>query len=225
MRGAHRYTSPVAAVRVLLVEDHTLMRAGIRALLEALPDVEVVAEAPDGREALRLAKLHQPDVVFMDIAMSGMNGLEATNRIVKEVPRSRVVILSMHTNEEYVLQALRLGAVGYLLKDAETAELGVALHAVLRGETYLSPAVSRQVVDEYVHRVGADATPLLQLTPRQREILQLIAEGNSTKEIAQALELSVKTVETHRTLLMQRLDIHDVAGLVRYAIRIGLVSA
>jgi DNA-binding NarL/FixJ family response regulator len=215
---------PMPAVRVVLAEDHNLMRAGIRALLEELPDVQVVAEAADGREALRLVKLHQPDLVFMDIAMTGMNGLEATSRIVKEFPRVRVVILSMHTNEEYVLQALRIGAAGYLLKDADTAELELAVRAVIRGETYLSPGVSRQVVDDYVRRVGTGTTLLDHLTPRQREILQLIAEGQSTKEIAQTLGLSVKTVETHRTQLMERLDIHDVAGLVRYAVRTGLIS-
>jgi DNA-binding NarL/FixJ family response regulator len=211
--------------KVLLVDDHALVRAGFRALLSALPNVEVVAEAADGREALRLAKLHRPDIVVMDVAMSEMNGLEATERIVKELPRVRVLVLSMHANEEYVVQALRKGAAGYILKEADTAELDIAIRAVMRGETYLSPGVSRQVVDDYVRRLGPGVTSLEQLTPRQREILQLIAEGHSTKEIAQKLDVSIKTIETHRTQLMDRLDIHDVAGLVRFAIRTGVVSA
>ncbi len=218
--------------RVLLVEDHTLVRAGIRALLQNLAGIEVVAEASDGREALRLIKTYQPDVVLMDIAMAGLNGLEATARVTKEFPPVRVIILSMHSNEEYVAQALRAGAAGYLLKDAVAAELELAVTAVARGETYLSPAVSKHVIADYLRRVGdrkasggGGATPASELlTPRQREILQLIAEGRSTKEIASTLHLSVKTVETHRTQLMARLDIHDVAGLVRYAIRIGLVT-
>ena len=218
--------------RVLLAEDHTLVRAGIRALLQNLTGIQVVAEASDGREALRLIKTYQPDVVLMDIAMAGLNGLEATARVTKEFPTVRVVILSMHSTEEYVAQALRAGAAGYLLKDAAAAELELAVTAVARGETYLSPAVSKHVIADYLRRVGdreasggGGATPASELlTPRQREILQLIAEGRSTKEIAAILHLSVKTVETHRTQLMARLDIHDVAGLVRYAIRIGLVA-
>jgi DNA-binding NarL/FixJ family response regulator len=213
------------AIRVLLVDDHALVRAGFRAILQAIPNVEVLDEASDGRDALRLVKLHHPDVVLMDVAMTGMNGLEATERIVKEFPRVRVLVLSMHANEEYVLQALRVGAAGYLLKGADTAELDLALKAVTKGETYLSPGVSRQVVDDYVRRIGPGLSSLDQLTPRQREILQLIAEGHSSKEIAHTLDLSIKTVETHRAQLMDRLDIHDVAGLVRFAIRTGLVSA
>jgi DNA-binding NarL/FixJ family response regulator len=216
---------------VLLVEDHTLVRAGIRALLQNLAGIEVVAEASDGREALRLIKTYQPDVVLMDIAMAGLNGLEATARVTKEFPPVRVIILSMHSNEEYVAQALRAGAAGYLLKDAVAAELELAVTAVARGETYLSPAVSKHVIADYLRRAGggeagggSELPPSDPLTPRQREILQLIAEGRSTKEIASTLHLSVKTVETHRTQLMARLDIHDVAGLVRYAIRIGLVT-
>jgi DNA-binding NarL/FixJ family response regulator len=218
--------------RVLLAEDHTLVRAGIRALLQNLTGIQVVAEASDGREALRLIKTYQPDVVLMDIAMAGLNGLEATARVTKEFPTVRVIMLSMHSNEEYVAQALRAGAAGYLLKDAVAAELELAVTAVARGETYLSPAVSKHVIADYLRRTGdreasggGGATPASELlTPRQREILQLIAEGRSTKEIASILHLSVKTVETHRTQLMARLDIHDVAGLVRYAIRIGLVT-
>ena len=217
--------------RVLLAEDHTLVRAGIRALLHNLTGIEVVAEASDGREALRVIKTYQPEVVLMDIAMAGLNGLEATARVTKEFPTVRVIILSMHSNEEYVAQALQAGAAGYLLKDAVAAELELAVTAVARGETYLSPAVSKHVIADYLRRASggapsggeASSTATL-LTPRQREILQLIAEGHSTKEMAAILHLSVKTVETHRTQLMARLDVHDVAGLVRYAIRIGLVT-
>lgn len=212
--------------KILLVDNHTLVRAGIRALLEQIPNVLVVGEAGDGREALKLVEQYRPHLVFMDITMPVMNGLEATVRLVKELPGTRVVMLSVHTDEEYVLQALRAGAVGYLLKDAGRAELEIAVAAVARGETYLSPAVSRHVVGDYVRRTGSGVEGRLEtLTPRQREILQLIAEGKSTKEIASILDVSVKTVETHRAQLMERLDIHDVAGLVRYAIRTGVVTA
>jgi len=211
-------------IRVLLADDHALVRAGIRALAQSLAGIEIVAEAVDGRDALALIKIHQPDVVLMDISMAGLNGLEATARVAKEYPNVRVIILSAHANEEYVWQALRSGAAGYLLKDAGTAELELALNAVARGETYLSPAVSKHVVADYVRRVGGEPRTLELLTPRQREILQLIAEGQTTKEIARTLHISVKTVETHRMQLMERLDIHDVAGLVKYAIRTGLIK-
>lgn len=212
-------------IRVLLAEDHSLVRAGIRGLLEKLDGIQVVAEAGDGHEALRLIEAHQPDVVLMDIAMPGLNGLEAAARVVKDFPKVRVIVLSMHANEEYIWQALRAGATGYLLKDADTPELELAIKAVVRGETYLTPAVSKQVVQDYIRRVGGEWSTLDLLTPRQREILQLIAEGHTTKDVAKRLNLSVKTVETHRAQLMERLDIHDVAGLVRYAIRTGLVSS
>ena len=222
----------IGPVRILLAEDHTLVRAGIRALLQSLPGVEVVAEASDGREALRLVDSHHPDIVFMDIGMSGMNGLEATTRVVRDFADVHVIILSMHANEEYVLQALRAGASGYLLKDAGTAELELAVMAVTRGERYLSPAVSKHVIDEYMRRVSGgsvnaqnEGNPFDKLTPRQREILQLIAEGHTMQDIARILNISLKTVETHRAQLMERLDIHDVPGLVRYAIRIGLISS
>jgi DNA-binding NarL/FixJ family response regulator len=209
-------------LRVLLVDDHALVRAGMRSLLQDLPDVEVVAEAGDGAEALAAAERERPDVVLMDIAMKGMNGLEAAARLRERLPGVKVIILSMHTSEEYVLLALRAGAAAYLIKDSATSELELALKCVMRGETYLSPAISRQVVDGYVQRVGASAGPE-PLTPRQREVLKRIAEGRSTKEIAFELSLSVKTVETHRAQIMERLGIRDVAGLVRYAMRAGLV--
>ena len=206
------------------------MRAGIRALLQNLEGIQVVAEASDGREALELLDTHRPDVVLMDIAMPVLNGLEATARAVHAWPQTSVLILSMHATEEYVMQALHAGASGYLLKSAVTSELALALRAVARGETYLSPAVSKQVIAEYLrrirgHELSPSCTPSLYhtLTARQREVLQLIAEGHTTKEVAQRLQLSVKTVETHRTQLMKRLDMHDVAGLVRYAMRLGLL--
>lgn len=210
-------------IRVLLADDHALVRAGLRKLLESLSGVAVVGEAGDGREALALAASKKPDLVLLDITMPGLNGLEAAERIAREHPGTRVILLSMHASEEHVLRALRAGASGYLPKDAALGELELAINAVRKGETYLSPAVSRHVSD-YVRRTGAEAEPRESLTPRQREILQLIAEGQSTKRIAATLGVSVKTVETHRSQLMEKLDIHDVAGLVRYAIRIGLVS-
>lgn len=215
----------MSAIRILLADDHTLVRAGVRALLESLPEVKVVAEAANGHEALAFAKAHEPHVVFMDVAMSGLNGLETTSRLVKDFPDLRVIVLSMHANEEYIWQALRAGASGYLLKSASTAELEAALQAVSRGETYLDPAIARRVIDGYLSGAAQQKSSIEQLSPRQREILQLIAEGRSTKEIAFLLNLSAKTVETHRAQLMERLDIHDVPGLVRYAIRQGLVSA
>ena len=211
-------------VRVLLADDHALVRAGIRALLEGLEGVAVVAEAGNGGEVLELARKHRPDVVLLDISMPGTGGLEASAQLKQELPEVRVVMLSMHANEEYVLQALRAGAVGYMLKDSATAELELALQAVMQGETYLSPPISKQVVEGYVQRVGAEQPAADHLTPRQRQVLQLIAEGLSTKEIAYRLELSVKTVETHRAQLMERLQIRDIAGLVKYAIRNGLVT-
>ena len=212
-------------VRVLLADDHQLVRAGFRSLLQQHAWIEVVAEAASGHEALRLIAEHRPDIVMMDVAMPGLNGLEATARVKKDHPRTRVLIVSMTASEEHVLQALRAGAAGYLLKTANSDELALALQTVARGEPYLSSAVSQPVIDAYVRRVGGAGTPLERLTPRQREVLQLVAEGRSTKEIAVELDISIKTAETHRAQLMEALDIHDTAGLVRFAIRAGLVSA
>jgi DNA-binding NarL/FixJ family response regulator len=209
-------------IRVLLADDHALVRAGMRSLLNAMADVAVVGEASSGEEALELAGRERPDIVLMDIAMKGMSGLDAAARLRELHPEVRVVILSMHAGEEYVLKALRAGAVGYLLKDAATGELELALRSVMRGESWFSPAVSRQVVEGYVQRVGGEAVADT-LTARQREVLKLVAGGKSTKEIAYQLKLSVKTVETHRAQIMERLGIRDVAGLVRYALRTGLV--
>lgn len=210
-------------LRVVLADDHVLVRAGLRKLLESLPDVEVVGEAADGRAALELVESQHANLVLMDIAMPGLNGIEAAAHLAREHPQVRVLILSMHQNEDYVRQALHAGAVGYLLKDAAPVELDLALKAVTRGETWLSPAVSKGLVEDYLRRGPEAPTPFERLTPRQREILQLIAEGHSTKDIARRLDLSVKTVESHRTALMKTLDLHDIAGLVRYAVRVGLV--
>ncbi|MEW6207427.1 MAG: response regulator transcription factor [Acidobacteriota bacterium] len=212
-------------IRVLLADDHTLVRAGLRTLIQTLVGMEVVGETGDGQEVLSMVEKHRPNVILMDIAMPGLNGIEVASRVTKDHTDVKVIILSMHATEEYVLQAMRAGAKGYLLKDSATVELELALRAVMKGETFLSPSVSRHVVEGYVRGKAGEEGSLEMLTPRQREILQLIAEGNTTKEIAVKLNLSVKTVETHRTQLMDRLSIHDVAGLVRYAIRVGLVTA
>ncbi len=212
-------------IRILLADDHALVRAGIRTLLEKIPNVEVVGEANTGRQALEMVKTRLPNLVFMDIAMAELGGLEALPRITKDFPGVRVIILSAHANEEYVIRALRGGAAGYMLKDAATAELEFAIASVSEDKTYLSPSISRPVIDSYLKRVGGPLSPLEQLTPRQREILQLIAEGRNTKDIASKLDISVKTIESHRLQLMERLNIHDIPGLVRYAIRSGLVSA
>jgi len=209
--------------RVLLADDHTLMRAGVRALLDELPGFEVVAEAGDGYEALELLRQHRPDVALMDIDMKRMNGLEAMAAAKLEFPHLHVIMLSMHSEKQYVMQALRDGASGYLLKDAATVELELALNVVMKGDVYLSPGVSKQVAEGFV-REAASADPVALLTPRQREILTMIAEGHNTKEIAFRLGLSTKTVEAHRTQLMERLDIHDIAGLVRFTIRAGLIK-
>jgi DNA-binding NarL/FixJ family response regulator len=211
--------------RVLLADDHALVRAGIRALMEKIPDVEVVGEAGTGREALELVRSTLPNIVLMDIAMTELGGLEALPRVTKDFPSVKVIILSAHANEEYVIRALREGASGYMLKDSATTELELAINSVIQGKIYLSPSISRTVIDDYLQRVSGAFSPLEQLTSRQREILQLIAEGKNTKEIAAELDISIKTVESHRLQLMDRLNIHDVPGLVRYAIRSGLVSA
>jgi DNA-binding NarL/FixJ family response regulator len=209
--------------RILLADDHELVRAGIRSLLEKMTEIEVVAETGNGHEAIELTKKLLPDVILMDIAIPGLNGLEALARLSKELPAVKVIILSMYANEEYVLQALKAGARGYLVKDAAVAELDLAIRAVTRGETHLSSRISRRVIGSYLERLGDEASLREELTPRQREIIQLIAEGNSTKDIAFLLKVSVKTVEAHRAQVMARLGIHDVVGLVRYAMRAGLV--
>jgi DNA-binding NarL/FixJ family response regulator len=209
--------------RILLADDHQLVLAGFRALLKQVPAVEVVAEAVDGREVLDLFKKHRPDVILIDIAMPKLNGLEAIARITKEFPNAIAIVLSMYANQEYVVQAMQAGARGYLIKEDAVSELKAAIKAVTDGELYLSPRISKDLSRGQLERVGVRYDPLTKLTPRQREILQLIAEGNNTKEIAFLLKLSVKTVEAHRTQLMQRLGINDIPSLVRQAMRSGLV--
>jgi DNA-binding NarL/FixJ family response regulator len=211
-------------LRVLLADDHHLLRSGMRALLESYDDVLVVAEAATGWEVIEQAREHAPDLVLMDISMPELNGLDAMAELKQRMPEVRVVMLSMYNNEEYVLQALRLGAVGYLLKDSAPEELELALRTAQRNETWLSPSVSRQVIEDYLGRLEQADSPLDRLTKRQRQVVQLIAEGYSTRQIAEKLNLSVKTVESHRANLMHRLDLHDVAGIVRFAVRHGLVS-
>ena len=214
----------MSIIRIVLADDHTLVRAGIRSLLESIEGVEVVAESGDGRDALELIDKHRPDVALLDIGMPRLNGLEVAKRVAQASPKTKIIILSMHADATYVREALRSGVNGYLLKGATVAELPLALKAVMRGDSYLTPKVSQQVVEGFLRDTEEDPGPLHGLTTRQREILQLIAEGRSMKEIAGILDISIKTVETHRLRLMERLDIHDVPGLVRFAIRAGLVS-
>jgi DNA-binding NarL/FixJ family response regulator len=214
------------AIRTLLADDHNLVRAGIRALLSAIEGVVIVAEADNGRDAVALAKAHAPDLAILDISMKELNGIDAAAQMREQSPATRVLILSMHTTEDFVRRALKAGAAGYIVKDSAPLELRMAIEAVLRGETYISSRVSKHLVSGLVEgRAQGGESSLDALTPRQREVLQLIAEGRSTKEIAFGLELSVKTVETHRASLMERLAIHDVAGLTLYAVRHRLVSA
>jgi len=208
-------------VRVLIADDHAMVRAGIRALLEDIAGVVVVAEADTGRRAVDLALEHRPDVVLMDIGMKDLNGLDATAQIKARQCAARVIILSVHDNEAFVRQAMKAGASGYLLKGSPSMELGQAIEAVCAGETFLTPRASTALVEGYVRGEGGEQA----LTPRQREVLQLIAEGHSSKEIAYRLGLSPKTIDAHRAQIMDRLGIRDVAGLVRYAIRTGLVSS
>jgi DNA-binding NarL/FixJ family response regulator len=217
--------SPTKPIRLVLADDHPLVRAGIRAGLEKFSLAQVVGEANNGREALELVKELMPEMVFIDISMPGMNGLEALARITKEFPAVRVIILTMHENEEYIWQAMRAGAAGYVLKKSATAELGAALQAVSRGEIYLCKEIAARLAKKSPFQdLAARKSPLEQLTGRQREILQLIAEGRNTKEIAEDLKLSPKTVEYHRLKLMETLNVHDIPGLVRFALRAGLIT-
>lgn len=210
---------------VLLADDHVLFRAGIRALLTDMPNVEVVGETDTGRDLIRLVQQLKPDVAIVDITMPELNGLDALPQLKSVAPDTAVIMLTMHVNEQYVMQALKAGASGYMLKTAAAGELDSAIRAVARGQSYLSPAISRSVIDSCLGRTTVKPRTKDLLTPRQREILQLIAEGKTSKEIAAKLFLSFKTVETHRAQLMERLDIHDIAGLVRCAMRLGLITA
>jgi DNA-binding NarL/FixJ family response regulator len=212
--------------RIVLAEDHTLVRKGMRLLLETIPGLSVVGEAADGLEALQLIEQHQPDCVLMDLAMPGLSGIEAVRRSSTEFPHIPILVVSMHADEGYVHQALAAGAAGYLLKGSDKEELETAVRAVCSGQTYLTPAISKTLVSALSRKSQASSasSPLELLTLRQREVLRLVAEGSSTKQVAARLGLSVKTVEAHRGAIMERLGIRDLAGLVRFAIRAGLVA-
>jgi len=211
-------------VRVILADDHTLVRAGIRALLERMDTLEIVAEANDGREALALTKEHQPDVLVMDISMPNLNGLEAAARVNKEHPKVRVIILSRHKDEAYFWEALKKGASGYVLKGSGPRELAAAIERVVGGEIYLSKEISQKMLKKLpLQHIATQSSPLDRLTERQREILQLIAEGETTKGIALRLEISPKTVEYHRAKMMELLNIFDIPNLVRFALKNRLI--
>lgn len=212
-------------IRVLVAEDHTIVRKGLCALLAAEASIEIVGEAEDGREAIRLAEDCLPDVVLMDLAMPGLNGLEATYQLKERLPQTRVLILTVHANEEYILQVLRSGARGYVVKKAAPAELVSAILAVSRGEFFLSPSISRTVVEDYLRRAELTATgdEYERLSPREREVLQLMAEGRPNREIAEVLCISVKTVESHRARLLEKLGLHSTADLILYAVRKGII--
>jgi len=212
-------------IRLLLVDDHALMRAGLHSILDAEPDMCVVGEAEDGRTAVKQATELCPDVVLMDIAMPLLNGMEATRQIRHDCPQVKVLVLTMHDDEEYIRQALAAGAMGYLLKDTSPHELLDAIRAVHKGEAVLSPAITRLVIENYLRwgDIQSEADPG-GLSPREREVLQLIAEGNSNKEIASILCISIKTVQAHRLNLMSKLDLHDRAGLIKYAIQRKIID-
>jgi len=212
-------------IRVLLVDDHKIMREGLRSLLEKEDDLQVVAEAGDGRTAVELARKLRPNVVIMDIGMPVLNGIEAARQIASGVEGAKIVALSLHSDRRLVAEALHAGAIGYLVKDCACEELCRAVRTVAQGQTYLSPEVAGTVVRDYLDRLGSrdDSAPS-PLTPREREVLQLLAEGQPTKRIAQALHISIKTVETHRARIMSKLDIDNIAGLTKYAIREGITA-
>ena len=210
-------------IRILIADDHALVRAGFRGLLQGIEGVIVVAEAADGQQAWDLIRTEQPTVALLDISMPGLNGLDLTARIASQNPQTKVIMLSMHASEDYILRAVKVGASGYLLKDATPEELSAAIKTVVAGGTYFNAMTSPKLV-QTIGRDESVREPLDMLTPRQREILQLIGEGYSTKEIANLLDISIKTAEAHRTQLMNRLGLHDIASVVRYAIRTGLVE-
>jgi len=213
-------------IKLLVADDHKIFRQGIKKLLEEEPDLQVVGEAADGREAVKKATELKPDMVLMDIAMAKLNGLEATRQIKKSLPRTKVVMLTMHKNEEYVLQSFQAGASGYILKEGAVEELVSAIRSIHQDKSFLSPAISKTLIDAYLRKMetGKIETPFDLLTDREREVLQLIAEGYTNREVAKALFISVKTVEAHRAHIMQKLNIHEVAKLVKYAIQKGLVD-
>lgn len=212
-------------IKVLLADDHTILREGIRSLLENEPDIEVIAEAEDGHQAVKIATQQKPDVILMDIAMPRLNGLEATSQIKKINPDAKILILTMHDSEEYIRKALASGAMGYILKDAASRELLNAIRAVYRGEAVLSPAITRLVIEDYLRWGDLKIEePDDNLSEREREILQLIAEGNTNKQIADILCISIKTVQAHRSSLMNKLDLHDRGELIKYAIQKKIIE-
>lgn len=213
-------------IRIVLADDHKLMRSGLRVLLEQQTDLTVVGEASDGREAVAMVASQKPDVLVMDIGMPSLNGIEAAAQIVQSHPEISIVMLSMHSDESYVLRALKAGAKGYLLKDSAEADLIRAVHSVAEGKSFFSPAVSKVLLDDYVRKLKRSGTddPYDLLTPREREVLQLVAEGKSNKDIAQLLNLSVYTVETHRSNIMEKLNLHGVPELILYAVRKGIIA-
>lgn len=216
----------MSVIKVLLAEDHTIVRKGIRSLLDDEADIQVVGEADNGREAIAKVEELQPDIVLMDHTMPILNGLEATRQIVKRFPRVRVLILTMHTNEEYIFEFLQAGASGYLVKQTAPTELVTAIHAVYQGDSFLSPSISKTVISGFVRQseaIGKD-DGYDTLTDREHEILQLLTEGYSTKEVAEQLHISVKTVATHKVHIMEKLNIHSMTELVKYAIRKGVIS-
>lgn len=213
-------------IRVILAEDHTIVRQGLRLLLEQSDDIKVIAEAEDGREAVKKTEQLKPDIVLMDISMPILNGIEATRQIKKKFPDIKVLILTMHTTEEYISQILHAGASGYLVKKSAHHELLSAIKAIQKGNSYLSPLVSKKVVDEYLQKTKDDIKKdrYEKLTTREREVLQLIAEGKANKEIAELLFLSIKTVETHKAHLMEKLNLHTTTDLIKYALQKGIIS-
>lgn len=212
-------------IRVLIADDHTIMRAGLRSLLEKEDQIEVVAEAENGRRAVQLAVEHEPDVVVMDVSMPDLNGIEATSQVLESLPEAKVIALSMHTDKRFVMGMLRAGASGYLLKDCASQELANAIVSVASNKKYLSPDIAGVVIEDSLYGVQQEGETVSSLlSAREREVLQLIAEGWSTKQIAAHLYVSVKTIETHRRQIMKKLDLHNIAELTKYAIREGLTS-
>jgi DNA-binding NarL/FixJ family response regulator len=213
-------------IRVLICDDHTILREGIRLLLNSQPDMEVVGEAVDGHEAIERARALKPDVILMDIAMPMLNGLEATKQIRRDDPGSRVLVLTMYESDEYVAQMLQAGAAGYVLKKVAGSELVYAIRAVFQGEAFLYPSITKRLVEDYLRRVeaGQERDTFSHLTDRERQVLQLIAEGHTSKEIADLLNLSVRTVQNHRAHIMDKLGMHDRAELIKYAIQKGIIE-